>query len=709
MNSLIGADAADWRTGIPTFSAIRYVRPWAGVSVDFHGDQSGLEYDFRIAAGADPSRIHLGFSGAHALRLSRTGALILALPGGDIRQRPPRAYQVIGGQRQPVPSRFSLLGGARVGIAVGAYDRSRPLIVDPTIAYSSYLGGAGSDVGRAIAVDGSGAAYVAGQTTSTDYPTASPEQAANAGGTGSDAFVSKLNPAGTALVYSTYIGGTADDAAYGVAVDSSGAAYLTGLTSSTNFPTQNAVQPANGGGRDIFVSKLSPTGGALAYSSYIGGGGNDTGVGIAVDSTGAAYIDGSTDSLSFPTTNPFQGAFHGATDGVVFKLSPDGASKIYSTYLGGSDNDAPGGIAVDSSGAAYVMGGTFSTDFPTMNPLQAANAGGGGDAFVTKLTPAGNALAYSTYLGGTGVEFFVGGLVGGVSGGGIAVDSAGSAYVSSATSSVDFPTKDALQPAYAGGVDAFVTKLNPAGSALGYSTYLGGSGADLGFGLGLDDSRAAYVTGMTQSSNFPTQSASQVSIGGGTDAFASKLDPAGSALAYSSYLGGSGGEYGYGIAVDGADGAYLTGQTASADFPTQSAAQGANGGGTLDAFVAKISGDAVVTPPVVPPVTPPPPANPPPNHFKIGKAKVDKKKGTAKLTVGVPGPGSLSLKGKGLKKAKTTAKAAGSVKLPVKPSGATTRKLKRNGKAKIKAKVTFTPTGGRSNTESTSIKLVKKK
>jgi len=316
----------------------------------------------------------------------------------------------------------------------------------------------------------------------------------------------------------------------------------------------------------------------LVYSTYLGGSGEDWGYGIAVDSEGAAYVTGYTTSFDFPTKNPIQGYNAGANDVFIAKINASGTALVYSTYLGGSGADYGNGVAVDSEGAAYVTGETGSLDFPTQNPIQGIKAGGP-DIFITKVNSSGNALVYSTYLGGSGVWD---------RGWGIAVDSEGAAYVAGDTGSIDFPTQNPIQGTYAGGYDAFIVKINASGTALVYSTYLGGSGLDLGFVIAVDSEGAACVTGVTGSTNFPTRSPFQGSSGGGGDIFITKVNSLGSALIYSTYLGGSGAERGWGIAVDSEGAAYVTGRTNSIDFPTKSPIQGINAGGH-DIFIAKLS------------------------------------------------------------------------------------------------------------------------
>ncbi len=400
------------------------------------------------------------------------------------------------------------------------------------LVYSTYLGGSGADYGYGIAVDAAGSAYVTGYTNSTDFPTANPLQPSYGGGE-MDAFVAKLNPAGSALVYSTYLGGSGGDYGYGIALDSAGSAYVTGATGSTDFPTANPLQPSlRSPYNNAFVAKLSPTGNAFIYSTYLGGTSYDSGTAIAVDSAGNAYVTGATGSTDFPTANPLQPSYGGGNyDAFVAKLNPTGSALVYSTYLGGSGGDEGTSIAADSAGNAYVTGATSSTDFPTANPLQANCDGcneslGVSDAFVAKLNPSGGALVYSTYLGGSGDDE-------GIS---IAVDSAGNASVTGGTSSADFPTVNPLQAncdnCSSNNGDAFVTQLNSVGSALVYSTYLGGSSDDYGSSIAVDAAGNVYVTGGTSSTDFPTANPLQPGYGGTNagsghgDAFVAKISPA---------------------------------------------------------------------------------------------------------------------------------------------------------------------------------------
>ena len=581
-NYFLGNDPSKWRTNVPTYAKVQYKDVYPGVDLVYYGNQRELEYDLIVAPGANPEAIQLAFEGEDELELDGQGDLVLHSDGGQVRLHKPLVYQQVDGVRREIAGAYVLNGGRQVGFQVAAYDASKPLIIDPVLEYSTYLGGSNNDFGNAIAVDGSGNAYVTGTTESTDFPTANPIQPAFSGGSGgaTDVFVTKLNAAGDALVYSTHLGGFGDERGFGIAVDDLGNAYVTGETLSSNFPTASPIQAANGGLSDAFVTKLNAAGDALVYSTYLGGSLFEQGNGIAVDAAGNAYVMGLTNSTDFPTASPLQPTYGGGTfDVFVTKLNAAGDALVYSTYLGGSGSEILqfGAISADASGNAYVAGSTSSTDFPTASPIQASQ-GGSFDAFVTKLNTAGNALVYSTYLGGSGSDR---GLA-------IAVDASGNAYVTGFTGSTEFPTASPIQAANGGLSDAFVTKLNAAGDALVYSTYLGGSSSDVGYGIAVDAAGNAYVMGETDSTEFPTASPIQSALGGFDDAFVTKLNAAGNALVYSTYLGGSAADHGAGIALDGAGRAYVTGSTYSSNFPTINAIQPTNAGGQY-AFVTKIT------------------------------------------------------------------------------------------------------------------------
>jgi len=600
-NYFIGNDPAHWRTHVPNFGRVRYSGVYPGIDLVYYGNQSQLEYDFAASPGSNPNQIALRLStDGHpaSLELTSRGDLVVKSSAGSLLFHKPVAYQLdLQGRKHSVRAAYSLASHpsavqplhSTIGFTVGAYDRSRALIIDPSLTYSTYLGGTSGDVATAIAIDSSGDAYVVGATNSTDFPVSTSPYQKTTGG-GSDAFVAEFKPGGGQLVFSTYLGGNDFDKANGVAVDGSGNVYIVGYTASPNFPTTKGVfQTKYGGNGNAFVVKLASSGSSLTYSTYFGGSGGDFGLGIAIDSAGDAYITGSTRSTDFPVAQAFQNAMGGGSDAFVAELKPDGSAPVFSSYLGGTGADSGQGIALDTSGNIYVTGFTYSPNFPVASPLQAENAGGS-DAFVTKLKPSGVSLIYSTYLGGSDND----------RGYGIAIDPSGNMYVAGDTLSTNFPTSPApFQAASGGGDDAFVAKLNAAGNALDYSTYLGGSGADQAFGIVLDSAADAYVTGYTLSSNFPLANPLDGTFGGGAcntsscaDAFVTEINPQGSGLVYSTYLGGSGADFGQAVAVDSAGNAYITGSTASTNFPAiggafQSAFTGTSSAG--NAFVTKVS------------------------------------------------------------------------------------------------------------------------
>jgi uncharacterized protein (TIGR03437 family) len=649
-NYFIGNDPARWHTSVPTYAKVRYHGVYPGVDLVYYGNQRQLEYDFVVAPGADPKPIRLQFAGAKGLLLGTGGDLVVTAAGGAMTFHKPVVYQLADGQRKAVEGSFVLLAKNTVGFRVGSYDRGKPLVIDPVLVYSTYLGGSSyagqsgfGDDARGLAVDGSGNAYVTGYTFSADFPVTQGafQTTFSACSYCETAFVTKLNPSGTALVYSTYLAESGGGAyANALAVDSSGNAYIVG-SAGTGFPTTpGAFQTTNRSYNccNAFVTKLNPTGSALVYSTYLGGDttsylGVDGATAGAVDSLGNAYIAGVTYSSDFPVT---AGAFQTgnnaglASNAFVAKLNPSGGTLVYSTYLGGSgrmlfsigpgvwQGDGATGLSVDSAGDAYITGYAYSTDFPvTVGAFQTTNRatvpygpGGGApsynrpNAFVTKLNPAGTALVYSTYLGGSGSSQY------GDSASGIAVDGSGNAYITGAAGSADFPaTQGALQETNhsAAGNNAFVTKLNPAGSALVYSTYLGGSGNDAASGVAVDGSGNAYIAGAASSTDFPvTQGALQTTnhSAAGGNAFVAELNRAGSVLVYSTYLGGSGGDAASGVAVDGSGNAYITGEAGSTDFPvTPGAFQATNhsANSSSNAFVAKVDLNANMPPPSITP------------------------------------------------------------------------------------------------------------
>jgi hypothetical protein len=598
-NYFIGNDPSQWHANVAQYARVAYEDVYPGVNLAFYGAQRQMEFDFIVAPGADATRIQLSTSGAKRISTDNAGNLVLSANAGSVTLHKPVAYQEKSGQREPVEARFVVAAKNHIGFELGNYDRSRELIIDPSVAFATYLGGSQEDDGYAIAIDSSENAYITGRTASTDFPTVDPAYNNNAGGF--DAFVTKISASGS-LVYSTYVGGSGDDSGNAIAVDSNGNAFVAGGTASSNFPTTTgAFHTSLGTGATLnaFIFELNPAGSSLAYSTYLGGSSSDIASGIAVDSSDDAYVVGTTTSTNFPTTTGAfqttikQGGNSGTSNGFVSKLNPAGTALVYSTYLGGGPNDAANAIAVDNSGNAYVTGSTPNSTFPVTTGVLQATCGSCGsdlqDAFVSVINPAGSALVYSTFLGGSAADLGLG----------IAVDSQGDAYVTGVTGSSDFPTKSAMQPAFGGGTqDAFVTALNPTGAGLLYSTFLGGTGDDAGLGISVDSGGDVFVTGQTASTDFPTVHPTQAANGGGDDAFLTEIVPNSSSFYFSTYLGGSqnedttlgGSNFSLaGVAVDPAGASiYLTGNTASStNFPTVSAEQGTYGGGATDAFVAK--------------------------------------------------------------------------------------------------------------------------
>ena len=599
INYYTGSNPKNWRTGVKQYASVAYRDVYPGVNMVFHGEQRQLEFDFVVAPGADAKAIGMGFKGADKLVTDESGNLVLTAAAGDVVLHKPVAYQEKNGKRENVVVAFQVKNDQQVGLQLGAYDASRELVVDPSLSYATYLGGAAEDDAYAVAIDGSGQAYVTGQTKSTNFPTVAGAYSGTSKG-GFDVFVSKIAANGSSLVYSTYIGGSGDDAGTAIALDGSGNAFVVGGTaSSSDFPTHGAFQSTFGGGSlDAFVLELASNGGSLTFSTFLGGSGDDVANGVAVDTAGGVYVAGFTTSTNFPLQGPYQNTLNGISNAFVTKLNSSGSTLAYSTYLG-EGGDVATAVAVDSTGNAYVTGATPAPTFPTTTGAfqttcgTGANCNGGlNDAFVTKFNSTGSNLLYSTFLGGEGSD----------QGLGIAVDGSGDAYVTGLTQSpLHFPVKLAIQGTFGGGIqDAFVTELNPTGTGLVYSTYLGGSLDDAGSSIAIDGSNNAYVVGQTNSTDFPKAAATQGALKGGRDAFVSQISASGSSLTFSTYLGGSldenvnasGGTLSPlgGIAVDNAGAnIYVVGNTASTDFPaTAGAFKTTNQGGT-DAFVAKYS------------------------------------------------------------------------------------------------------------------------
>ena len=570
-NYLVGGED-QWRTDIANFGAVQYDNVYDGIDVRYYGNQRQLEYDFLVNPGASVTDIQLKFDGVQSTSVADNGDLVLTLDnsGHTISFKAPVAYQDGPNGREAVASHYRINDDGTIGFDVGSYDANRQLVIDPVLSYATYFGGTGADVADGVAVDSAGNFYLTGYTASTGLLGGKPSLLDPG-----DVFVAKFSPTGS-LIYSTAIGGSGFEQGTSIAVDASGNAYVTGYTSSIDFPTASAIKSSLGllDTQDAFVFKLNAAGSALAYSTYLGGSGStDIGWAIGVDAAGNAYVTGAA-SAGFPTT--IGPAYGGNGDAFVTKITNTGALG-YSTFLGGSNEETGYGIAVDPAGNAVVVGETRSNDIPAtlmINGFQGAFGGGNGsnaiDGFVVKLDAAGVAT-YGSYLGGNRADLAYN----------VAMDSSGKIYVTGETSSRNnFPvTPNALQTSLSGSgnrTDAFVTVIDPSLSgapSLIYSTYLGGATGDTeaGLGIGVDSGGRVYVGGRTDSTDFPTTTgAYQTSAGGGEDAFFVIINPLGSGAGdrlYGTYFGGSGDDYADNAVYDSGK-FYLVGETFSTGIAT---------------------------------------------------------------------------------------------------------------------------------------------
>ena len=600
-----GADPARHLHAIPTWARVAYRDVWPGIDVVVHGDDTRVEVDYVVAPGVNPSAIGVAFHGARSTRLDEDGNLVVGSDRAALRLRRPVAYQEGPEGRLEVPCRFESRGDESFGVSLGAYDRSRPLVVDPVLEYASPLGGAGRDAAWAVARDGAGNVYVAGETSSTNFPGASGgPQGGNAGGV-NDAFVVKLDPSGTTRLWAAYLGGSGLDVARALAVDSAGGVVVGGETSSTDFPgTGSFAQPANAGESDGFVARLPAAGNAISWATYVGGTGGPVGDrvdGLALDAGDGVLLTGRTDSTtSFPVTAgaPFDVFRGGDFDAFVVRVSANGTAFTYGTYLGGDSNDAGFGIAVDGAGRACVTGGTRSPDFPVTAGTAFQGSPFQLDAFLAVIRPAGTGFAdleWSTFFGGTGND----------RGNAIAIDPVtGRITIAGQTASADLPTRLPVQGGLAGGTDGFVARFDQGASgsaSLVFSTYLGGSGTDVLSAVALDGSGRTAVAGETTSGDLATALAPQPTYGGGGDAFVAGLSPSGGTLDFLTYLGGPGGDSAAAIATQPSGGRLWVAGRTTGSFPAVNPLQ-PPGGGASDAFLARfgpgLPGDG--SPPLVP-------------------------------------------------------------------------------------------------------------
>ncbi len=546
---LIGNDPAKWHRDLPTYGSVTYTSLYPGIDLAYSGTTDQLESVYTLAPGADPSLLRWSYIGAKEASVDENDnmKITLASSGADLvlMERAPIAWQEIGGQKHPVDIRFQKETDGEVGFELAAYDRSQPLTIDPILTFSTYLGGSGDDTAQAVSVEYNPAfSLIAGWTMSTNFPVQSAWQPTNHGN--KDAFITRMrsNATSSVLVNSTYLGGSGDDIAYGVATEQGGEPIIVGSTTSTDFPTASAYQNQNAGGMDAFVSGFNDNGG-LTFSTYLGGNADDAAYAIAAEPHPESYspavniyVTGSTASTNFPILGAFQSVKGGGTDAFLTRFNNTYTGLSYSTYLGGALDDSAHGVAVDGSQNAIVTGSTASINFPTANAYQSTFGGGATDAFVTSFASSGASLNFSTYLGGNGDDHA----------NGVAIYSGGYGHVVGATNSTNFPVVNAFQATKSGGFDAFITKLSSAGLPA-YSTYLGGSGDDSANGVAVDSQNYAYLAGYTESINFPVANAIQPTLAGGRDAFLTKFNDQGSALIYSTYLGGAAADEGLAVAV----------------------------------------------------------------------------------------------------------------------------------------------------------------
>jgi len=587
VNYLIGNDPSRWRIGIPTYSKVRYASVYPGVDLVYYGNQHQLEYDFVVNPAANSGAIALEMQGAKGIRTNREGDLELTLSSGNIVWKKPVAYQLRGEKREPVEARYEV-AGSTVHFHIGVYDHTRALIVDPVLAYGTYIGGPDGSAPAAIAVDSAGNAYIGGTANTSQYPTTpGAYQTKQAGG--QDGFITKFNANGSGLIYSTYLGGSQSDSIDAIAIDNGGNAYVSGTADSSDFPYTPGAYHVNGGVTSGFIAKLNSTGSALIYAADIG---DATVRSIALDSVGDVYATGGVFG-NFQTTPGAYKSTIGTTncdnapgESYVFQLSPDGSKAVYSTYI--SDCEQAYGIAVQN-GEAFITGNTQQYHPVTPGAFQSA-FGGYFDTFVTKVNTSGSALVYSTYLGGSGAD----------QGNGIAVDSNGNAVIAGFTSSPNYPVHKAFQSTMTGSNypnDAVITELNSTGSALLYSTYLGGSTSSNANAVALDSTGNTYVTGATSSADFPTKNAFQGICGASNfnncleSAFVSKFNPGGTLLSSTFYSPAASWSQAEAIAVDSSGNAYIGGSADKGLLTSANAYERTTttGQGQGTAFVAKIN------------------------------------------------------------------------------------------------------------------------
>jgi hypothetical protein len=576
VNCFIGQDPEDWKTDLPTSLAVLYKGIYPRVNLKVRGTGGRIEYDWVVEPGGNVGDIQILSLGADSCGLDEEGNLLIRTALGEIIHKKPVGFQMAPEGKRSIAVKFKQLYENAYGYEAAPYDPRYPLIIDPLVlVYSSYLGGSKHDMITDIALDSSGAVYVVGVTESSNFPVQNGYDSSFASET--DVFVAKLSPDGKSLVFSTFLGGNQLDVGYGIALDGMGAIYIVGLTQTANFPRKRAFDGSFGGEFDGFVTKLEAAGNALIYSTYLGGRDIDAAESICVDGRGAAYVAGFTASTNFPTKNAYDSTLSGAGDAFLTKFSPSGNIVEFSTYLGGKGREYANDLALDSTGAIYVAGETRSSNFPRKNAFDGTKDGPL-DGFLTKFAPSGRALVFSTYIGGEREDAVYG----------LAVDSSGSAYVVGYTYSTDFPVKDAYDSTLnSDWADAFLAQFNPAGNGLVFSTYYGGSKDDYASRVAVDDLGNIYSTGGTYSSNFPRKNGLPNAYRGDEDAFVVKFPAGGNPVSFSTFLGGNGRDSVRCLAVDFSGAIYVAGITESSNFPKKNAYDQSLSG-RADAFITKI-------------------------------------------------------------------------------------------------------------------------
>ena len=591
-NYFRGSDPSKWQSNVPLYQRARLNNVYQGVDMEWRGDDAGsIEYDFKVSPNAATQQIEWQIDGADKVTVQADGSLVISTPFGELKQNAPVTYQEIDGLKSAVESRFEQRGETTVGFAVGDYDESKSLTIDPVtdLDFSTFLGGESGENGRAIAVGSDNTVYVTGETASMSFPTDTGiDDTYNGGG---DAFVTRLDRNGATLIYSTFLGGGDNDLGIAIAVDTLGNAYVTGnaAISATPFPTTaNAFDTVNDGDFDVFVSKISPTGSTLIYSTFIGGAGGDRVGGIAINS-GGAYVTGTTDSSTYPTTpGAFDTDYNGLGDIFLTKLDVNGENLSYSTFIGGTSSDRGTAMAIDQDGNTYIAGFSsgVSSNYPTTPGAFDTTYNGSNDVVVSMVNGDGSALVYSTFIGGNNNDVAYA----------LALDSSRNVYITGQTASeaaVPFPTTaGAFDRTANGNIDIFVAKLNSSGTALVYSTLIGSDTNDFGLGIAVNTAGNAIVTGVTfpYATSFPTTpNAYDTTPNGLNDVFLTKFTPTGSAIIYSTLIGGSHYDTGTGIALNSSGAAFITGTTTNdvVDFPTTAAVFQPQINGTSDAFVSK--------------------------------------------------------------------------------------------------------------------------